>query len=1273
MDTSDPSIQHRVLAHVRKSVRAVDVVGKPQTTYSGETANVDLTLAFEQDPEQFYANLRQAWCTDPPDISGDESYPWLTTNNGMVLSDKGRKAATHDVIYKGFSLGAFRGRSTFTCHYETRDEMSEKQLSFEHDRKELTVYFREASPNVFTLDDEYVHRMNISYNDLEKYILVTERKTETAMYLFLKHRVKEVDSLGAILRSFHGTGSLMSLGATDSDIRERAKTTEDGTQARRTRLRLCPAWVFGNASCLKLVIFNESRWNNITHQIISRLCGRCGFKAHYLFTREERALTTPPAEPRLQGFAAVYAMRVLLSRGFSARDQMTPELCLKLEELEREKGEDVVADVLYRIVHIMDQNRFVGISKAFDGLLAASDIQLGPQKMSLPATLRFVRRVIVTPTTLFFLQPEIMFENRMLRDYGEEFFLRVSFLDEGFQKLQGGVAPGNPWKEEDIFARVREVLQMGVAVGDRHYRFLAASNSQLRQHGVWFFADDGENTVESIRTGMGDFSGCRCPATYLARMGQCFSTTEPTVTDVGNNAFEISDITGGYDPVNCKPFCFSDGIGKISEDLAREVSNRTGDNQRVPSAYQIRYAGVKGMLAVDPTLQGEIMQYRKSMNKFRSLHDVIEICATSHPGRLFLNRQVITILSQLGVPHVVFQELQEQRLFELADMFLLETSAAEALSQRAQMKGTPYKRLLKMGVQLTTEPFFHSEIRRRARIGIPPEYGRNMLGVLDETGTLEYGQVFIQYTADIANQDDKVRVLEGEVVVTRTPCLHPGDVRKFQAINVPGLRHMVDVIVFPSKGPRPHPNEMSGGDLDGDEYFVTWYPGLIFNRPNEQPMYFRSPNKREVSVVTISHLIDFIVDYIKNDRLGLIASAHLAFADTEGMGIFSDVCKRLAEKHSDAVDFPKTGVCPNLDKTERPLQYPDFMGKRDKTTRQSERALGKMFRECQMIENVCTQVERRGNVVRVRPDGDLVMRNYVSYVEQARQSRDRYNDQLRSLMAQYGIETEAEAVSGCIVKLHKHMEDRYERYEIERVAKVRIEDLRKRTRQDFFEEFGGEEAIELNHPNIFGKASAWYTVTYSDPDTKLLSFPWVIGDILGIVKTTSTARIAFSECPVIDNITHQLTNVYSSQDFITATLQTLSRYFVDKRMTHMVVQMYVGCYANVLPLVAFLHQWITEHKLTQIHSSDLVFIMLAYAVEAGYMVDLGEAPNGVTREWLSLTRENVISVRTIVQQCSFENSFSLGELFVNFFKYISSHAFKESTAHLTMGGAHVVL
>lgn len=81
-------------------------------------------------------------------------------------------------------------------------------------------------------------------------------------------------------------------------------------------------------------------------------------------------------------------------------------------------------------------------------------------------------------------------------------------------------------------------------------------------------------------------------------------------------------------------------------------------------------------------------------------------------------------------------------------------------------------------------------------------------------------QVFVQYSAvetraDRDDEDDEFNknkkiVLRGPVVVTRNPCLHPGDVRQLEAIDVPGLCHLVDCVVFPRQGSRPHPNEMAG-------------------------------------------------------------------------------------------------------------------------------------------------------------------------------------------------------------------------------------------------------------------------------------------------------------------------------------------------------------------------------------------------------------------------------------------------------------------------------
>jgi RNA-dependent RNA polymerase len=77
------------------------------------------------------------------------------------------------------------------------------------------------------------------------------------------------------------------------------------------------------------------------------------------------------------------------------------------------------------------------------------------------------------------------------------------------------------------------------------------------------------------------------------------------------------------------------------------------------------------------------------------------------------------------------------------------------------------------------------------------------------------------------------QILQGSVIVTRNPCTHPGDVRFLQAVDIPELRYLENVIVFPSTGERPLCNMMAGGDLDGDVYFICWDETIISHLSEE--------------------------------------------------------------------------------------------------------------------------------------------------------------------------------------------------------------------------------------------------------------------------------------------------------------------------------------------------------------------------------------------------------------------------------------------------------
>ncbi|KAL3192448.1 hypothetical protein MRX96_059010 [Rhipicephalus microplus] len=165
-----------------------------------------------------------------------------------------------------------------------------------------------------------------------------------------------------------------------------------------------------------------------------------------------------------------------------------------------------------------------------------------------------------------------------------------------------------------------------------------------------------------------------------------------------------------------------------------------------------------------------------------------------------------------------------------------------------------------------------------------------------------------------------------DVIVTKNPCMHPGDLRKLTAVNVPQLHHVRDCIVFPVKGDRPHPEEMAGSDLDGDEDSVLWYADLIF-KTNCSPMhYYSDPPREQKTPIQVQDMIDLFCQYIKGDKIGLIANAHLVWADLLDAGINSRRCRNQARKCSVNLDFANCGDLKGLAKLPEATHVPGLHG-----------------------------------------------------------------------------------------------------------------------------------------------------------------------------------------------------------------------------------------------------------------------------------------------------------------------------------------------------------
>lgn len=204
-----------------------------------------------------------------------------------------------------------------------------------------------------------------------------------------------------------------------------------------------------------------------------------------------------------------------------------------------------------------------------------------------------------------------------------------------------------------IYERVKDIMTEGFILCGRRYSFLAFSANQLRDQSAWFVAEyEKKHTVDSIFNWMGKFSN-RNVAKYSARMGQCFSSTYATVNvpmkKINRGVKDIMDVDYKYN--------FSDGIGKINPELAIKVAEKLNLMDDPPSAYQIRFAGCKGVVAVWPgNGDGYQIHLRPSMNNFESDHNVLEVVSWTRFQPCFLNRQIVTLLSALRVPDKIFSK-----------------------------------------------------------------------------------------------------------------------------------------------------------------------------------------------------------------------------------------------------------------------------------------------------------------------------------------------------------------------------------------------------------------------------------------------------------------------------------------------------------------------------------------------------------------------------------------------------------------------------------------
>ncbi|KAI1499999.1 RdRP-domain-containing protein [Biscogniauxia marginata] len=797
-----------------------------------------------------------------------------------------------------------------------------------------------------------------------------------------------------------------------------------------------------------------------------------------------------------------YQLEVCISQGFLNEVNIDIEFLRKLANLSKDRNgrRDRAKDLLTYISEFKMRALRNGPKKIYEKRIYEPMAVFNDREarcyypaIGLPEHCVWIRKVVVTPSTIHLNTPTPEPSNRVLRNYTSyiDRFLRVQFTDE---LVKGRIFP-SPDSEENnaLFNRVFRTLSNGIRIGDRHFKFLACGNSQFRENGAYFFSETDDLTCDQIRSWMGEVNHIKIVAKYAARLGQCFSTTRtPKGIPIGQSISAIPDIEHNG-------WCFSDGVGKISATLAEYIARHLRLGKRnVPSAFQFRLGGHKGLLVAWPGLPFNNIKLRPSQDKFNSVSKGIEIIKASQFSVATLNRQTISILSSLGVPDAAFVDMLKDQLKNY-DLAMDDPQIAmKLLNKYVDENGitTMIAQMILDGFMQTKEPFFVAVLqvwrawslrllKEKARIVV--DKGAFVFGCVDETFTLrgyhkptksrsstgedpKYPQIFLQVPKSSATPGDAedlsdYTVVTGLCVVGRNPSLHPGDIRVVEAVDVPDLRHIRDVVVFPATGDRDIPSMCSGGDLDGDDFFVIWDPKLIPTEHHYAPMIHEPPQPNEIDRdVRTSDLIQFFVTYIKNDSLSTIAHAHLARSDALKEGPKDPICVELAHLHSNAVDYPKSGQPAHLKRSLRPKMWPHFMEKAGRTYH-SKKVLGQLY---DLTNKVDFTPKYDG------PFDERILRRYklsADMLKNARILKREHDKALRQIMNQREIGTEFEVWTTFVMTRPRVGSD----YKMQETMGAVVASHKERFRDACIKVAGSRE-----HDVLYPMAAAAYRVTWEE-------------------------------------------------------------------------------------------------------------------------------------------------------------------------------------------------
>ncbi|KAK7535212.1 RNA dependent RNA polymerase-domain-containing protein, partial [Phyllosticta citribraziliensis] len=345
----------------------------------------------------------------------------------------------------------------------------------------------------------------------------------------------------------------------------------------------------------------------------------------------------------------------------------------------------------------------------------------------------------------------------------------------------------------------------------------------------------------------------------------------------------------------------NDGCARISVGAAQQLWKNVGRGGPLPSTFQGRIGGAKGMWSIsaasdtqNPNDREIWIEVTESQRKFwphkddrddslydpqRLTFDLHSITDQASSSKIYLS--FFPILLDRGVPGETltglvgrYMDQERTKLVESSeDPVSLrkwvndqnstkeERNREDDIRYQGAMPTSHHEKLvllLESGFDTScpyvsdiAEKFVSTSLQElRMNVRIPLPRCTYIKGVADPLGVLEPGEIhlcFSQSLTDDASGESIPFLRDRSVLVARNPALRRSDIQKVKTTFRFDLAHLRDVVVFPTKGKYPLAGKLQGGDYDGDTFWICWEPDLVEPFKNA-PAPLQDPAPRDYGI-----------------------------------------------------------------------------------------------------------------------------------------------------------------------------------------------------------------------------------------------------------------------------------------------------------------------------------------------------------------------------------------------------------------------------------------